>query len=160
MLQDELSLTDSVKIEIFTEGAIKLPYNGINKKFLQTSLVKIAENLKIKNRIITLILTDNKYIQSINKLYRNIDTPTDVISFDYNDDPFPEIDLEVENLGDIYISMEKAEEQSESYKVEFPVEVKRLLVHGVLHLLGYDHEISKKEEERMKSLENKILEKL
>jgi probable rRNA maturation factor len=79
-----------------------------------------------------------------------------VISFAYRDDLFPGINGEIEELGDIYISLEKASEQSLDYEVSLKDELKRLLVHGILHLIGYDHEISDKEDKRMRDMEDKI----
>ncbi len=103
------------------------------------------------------IVTDNTYIQEINNQYRNKNYPTDVISFTEEDD-FPGMeDSGCKFLGDVYLSLEKALEQSTEYKVTFPDEVKRLVVHSILHLIGYDHEISKFEEKRMFQMEDKIL---
>ncbi|MBR2916308.1 MAG: rRNA maturation RNase YbeY [Clostridia bacterium] len=114
---------------------------------------------------ISIMLTDNEEIHSLNKLHRGIDRPTDVLSFpmfDYDEDG--EIDMEEcdfgENgeilLGDIVISLEKAKEQAEEYGHSFEREVGFLTAHSLLHLLGYDH-MEPDEEKEMFSLQEEIL---
>ena len=143
-------------IGIFVEGDISLPYNSIGKKFFVSTTEKIFGIIDIDNISVNIILTDNKFIQSINKDYRKKNRPTDVISFAYRDDLFPSLNGKIEELGDIYISLEKASEQASDYGVSLKDELKRLLIHGILHLIGYDHEISAKEAKRMSGLEEKI----
>ena len=157
-------------IGIFTEGHISLPYNSIGKKFFTATAERVLNILDIDNISINIILTDNKFIRSINKDYRKKNSPTDVISFAYrdkisldetsHDESFPSIAGEIEELGDIYISVEKASEQSLDYRVSLKDELKRLLIHGILHLVGYDHEISDEENKRMNDLEDKIFNKI
>ena len=96
----------------------------------------IIEN--ILNCYFDVIIVDNKAIRAINKKYRYVDKETDVISFaleDNNKVVIPEIRL----LGDIYISIDKAREQSIEYEHSLNREISFLAVHGLLHLLGYDH---------------------
>ena len=147
-------------IKVFLEGDISLPYNNIGKKFFTATTEKVFNIINIDNISINIILTDNKFIRSINKKYRKKNSPTDVISFAYRDDLFPSIDSEIEELGDIYISLEKAAEQSLDYGVSLKDELKRLLIHGILHLIGYDHEISDEEDKRMRDMEDKIFNKI
>lgn len=108
---------------------------------------------------VTLTLVDNAQIHDINKQYRNIDRPTDVISFALNDDVEDEMEIifEVEDeseldpisgmLGDIIISIERAEEQRQEYGHSLERELGFLFVHGFLHLLGYDHDNDEAEKE-------------
>ena len=98
---------------------------------------------------------DNEYIHKINKEYRGVDRPTDVISFALEDEP--DIKLDHRILGDIYISIDKAREQANEYGHSLKRELCFLTVHGVLHLLGYDHMKSKKDEEVMFGKQDKIL---
>lgn len=107
---------------------------------------------------VSITLTNNEYIHKLNKEYRDIDNPTDVLSFAFGDSEAdePEIipDEDVENtdyemLGDIIISVEKAEEQAEEFGHSLKRELSFLTVHGMLHLLGYDH----MEEEERKEME-------
>ena len=143
-------------IGIFVEGDISLPYNNTGKKFFTATAEKIFNIIDIDNISVNIILTDNKFIQSINKDYRKKNRPTDVISFAYRDDLFPSLNGKIEELGDIYISLEKASEQASDYGVSLKDELKRLLIHGILHLIGYDHEISDEEEKKMSGMEERI----
>jgi len=147
-------------IGIFVEGDISLPYNSIGKKFFVSTTEKIFGIIDIDNISVNIILADNKFIQSINKKFRKKNSPTDVISFAYRDDLFPSLNAGIEELGDIYISLEKASEQASGYGVSLKDELKRLLIHGVLHLVGYDHEISDEEEKKMRGLEEEVFNKI
>lgn len=119
------------------------------------------KKLNIKcDPIVSVSIVDNRYIHKINKKYRHIDRPTDVISFAFLDSennydkvlfsPGPVV------LGDIYISLEKAKEQAEEYGHSLHRELSFLFVHGLLHLLGYDH-INEKDEKEMFQLQEEIL---
>lgn len=146
-------------IEIFREGEIRFPFHGIKKGDIRGYAENICALLKLRNAGMTLILTDNLSIRAINKKYRKKDRPTDVISFAFRDSIFPAPGRDVEELGDVYLSLEQAWLQR-GFSASFLDEVKRLLVHGILHLLGYDHEKSKKEEARMRQKEEEILGKM
>ena len=101
---------------------------------------------------ISLTFTDNEGIRELNKKYRNKDVPTDVLSFPMFENGEIEYDDESDEpcaLGDIVISLEKAKSQAEEYGHGIDREVGFLCVHSVLHLLGYDHETSKDDEEYM-----------
>ena len=123
---------------------------------------------------ISLLFVDNNEIREINKDTRGIDKVTDVLSFpmlDYSEDKvfkdiyknkkFDKIYLDGDELvlGDMVLSLERAKEQSIEYNHSFEREVCYLVVHSILHLLGYDHQ-EKKEEERMIALQNQILNEL
>lgn len=92
---------------------------------------------KLENVEFNIIFVDIKKIHEINKTYRNIDRPTDVISFALEDN----LDIELDHrlLGDIYICLEKAHEQAIEYNHSYLRELAFLMIHGLLHLLGYDH---------------------
>lgn len=149
-----------IKTDIFTEGAIKLPYNGINRPFIRKNVKAVFSYKKVDDIHINIILTDNNAIQKVNESWRGKDNPTDVISFAYREEPFPSPCTSPEELGDIYISLEKALEQSANFGVSLEDEMKRLLVHGILHLLGYDHERSPEDKKIMESAESDVLESL
>ena len=112
--------------------------------------------------IISVSFVNNKYIHKINKKYRGIDRETDVISFAFLDGDENKDHLlksqEVVALGDIYISVDKAKEQAQTYGHPLERELSFLFVHGLLHLLGYDH-MTKEDEEVMFSLQEKILQR-
>ncbi len=145
------------KINVFIEGNISLPYKGLKKNNILLIFEKILEILQIRDSGVSLIICNNDYIKKINKLYRHKNKATDVISFAYNEAPFPSPALNTNPLGDIYISLEKASENAPSYGNDLHSEFKRLTVHGILHLLGYDHELSAYRENKMRKKENEIL---
>ncbi len=134
--------------------------NETNEKIEQLVTIKslldfIVTKEKLDNCLFNVILVDNKYIHKINKDYRGIDRETDVISFALEDN-VDEVKLEFRVLGDIYISVEKAQEQALLYGHSFLRELSFLTVHGLLHLLGYDH-IDKKDEEIMFAKQEELL---
>jgi probable rRNA maturation factor len=110
---------------------------------------------KVENAVFNIIFVDNNKIQEINKEYRNKDEKTDVISFALEDNK--DIKLDIRILGDIYISIEKAKEQAKDYGHSLEREISFLTIHGLLHLLGYDH-TNKEEEQKMFELQERILE--
>lgn len=112
----------------------------------------------VSNAILNVIIIDNEKIHAINKEYRKIDRPTDVISFALEDDKtFVKTNFRV--LGDIYISIDKVYEQAKLYGHSVRREISFLTVHGILHLLGYDH-MEKEDELVMFSKQEEILQKL
>ena len=137
--------------ELFNKTEEKLKEIEELKDFLQFSL----DYLKLKNVVFNVIIVDNDEIHKINRECRNVDRPTDVISFALEDDQtFVKTDIRI--LGDIYISIDKAKEQAESYGHSLKREISFLAIHGLLHLLGYDH-MEKEEEEKMFTLQELIL---
>ena len=102
---------------------------------------------------LSVLLTDNSEISELNSQFRSKATPTDVLSFPASED-FEKNKQGM--LGDVVISLERAESQCADFGNTFPEEVHRLLVHGVLHLLGYDHEnVSEEKAREMEALEEK-----
>lgn len=110
---------------------------------------------KLDNLIFNVIIVDNEYIHKLNRDYRNIDRPTDVITFALEDNG--KIELEGGRvLGDIYISIDKAKEQAKEYNHSLKRELSFLMVHGFLHLLGYDH-MNEEDEKIMFDKQERIL---
>ena len=115
---------------------------------------------------VSVTFTDNEGIRELNKKFREMDKPTDVLSFPLFEGGVPEDMEEADEgeekikipLGDIVISMEKALEQATEYGHSFEREVAFLCVHSVLHLLGYDHELSEEDEKDMFRRQDEILE--
>ena len=122
------------------------------KRVLKYALKK--EN--IKNASFSVIIVDDSYIHKINKEYRNIDRPTDVISFALMDNDSCNTDDGILRLGDIYISIDKVKSQAKEYNHSEEREISFLAVHGLLHLLGYDH-MNKKDEKIMFEKQELIL---
>ncbi|MFA6848874.1 MAG: rRNA maturation RNase YbeY [Selenomonadaceae bacterium] len=102
---------------------------------------KVGELYALPTAEVSITLTNNAYIHTLNKTYRQIDRPTDVLSFALNEGLEPDIvdGPEINILGDIIISVERATEQACEYGHSLKREMVFLTVHGMLHLLGYDH---------------------
>ena len=129
-----------------------------NYEYLDEVITKVFEHENVHNAICSIIFVDNEEIHQMNKERRGVDRATDVISFALEDSPddFDEFRI----LGDIFISIPKMQEQAKEYGHSEKRELSFLVVHGLLHLLGYDHMKSKKDEEIMFSLQDEILESL
>lgn len=124
---------------------------------LMKKIVKEAlKTEKVKNATFSIVIVDNKEIHNLNKTYRKIDKPTDVISFALEDNKEEKIFSKKRVLGDIYISIDKAKEQAKEYGHSLKRELCFLSVHGILHLLGYDH-IEKEDEKIMFKKQELIL---
>ena len=122
---------------------------------LEKYLKYVTKKLEIEEAIFNIILVDTEEIHKINKEYRNVDRPTDVISFaleDNNTFRNPEIRM----LGDIYLCIPIAYEQANTYEHSRIREVWFLATHGILHLLGYDH-MNSEEEKKMFHLQEELL---
>ncbi len=117
----------------------------------------VIKKEKLEDTLFNIIITDNTYIHKLNKEYRGVDRPTDVISFALLDNKdFYESDIKI--LGDIYISIDKAKEQALEYGHSLLRELCFLSIHGLLHLLGYDHVLKSDEEIMFKKQEELLLE--
>ena len=111
-----------------------------------------------KDAIMSVTFVDKDFIHNLNKTYRNIDRPTDVISFAFLDDKNEVINGDLPlDLGEIYICYEVAVANRLAYNNSIKREICFLFVHGLLHLLGYDH-MTKEDEEIMFPLQEQILE--
>ena len=115
------------------------------------------KKLKIGDCLFNVIIVDNEYIHQLNKEYRGIDRETDVITFALEDDDT--FTPPVRILGDVYISSDKVKSQALEYGHSVMREFCFLAVHGMLHLLGYDH-MRKEEEEVMFKLQEDILDEM
>jgi pyridoxine 5-phosphate synthase len=113
--------------------------NLISQKLVQLikeKSEKALKLLKLPKKEVSITLTNNSYIQKLNKEYLNRDYPTNVLSF-----PFTKEGIRVSNiLGEIIISVEKAKEEAQAYKLNFENYLLALVIHGLVHLLDYDHE--------------------
>lgn len=128
-----------------------------NYEEIENYVEYLVKELNLDNCMFNIIFITNKEIHKINKEYRNVDRPTDVISFALEDNK----DIEYKDfrlLGDIYISVDRAIEQAREYNHSLKRELCFLSTHGILHLLGYDHQ-TKKEEEIMFTKQKELLEK-
>lgn len=145
---------------------MELDFNTINsdyknyKSIYERLITRTFKHLGLTfDPVISVSFVDNTFIHSLNKDYRGIDRPTDVISFAFLDGEDRETIMNsngVVCLGDIYISLDKANEQAMEYGHSERRELKFLFLHGLLHLLGYDH-MNEEDEKVMFGLQNEIL---
>ena len=133
-------------------------YGYSDYEYLNEVLDYAIKKLKIDNSIFDIIFIDDEEMHKLNKEYRGIDRTTDVLSFALNDNKH--IDTFINSLGDIFISIPKMKSQAIEYGHTEKRELSFLALHGLLHLLGYDHTLGKKEEEEMFGLQKEILSEL
>ena len=153
------------------EQHAEIQYNGISENKEYEEIINKVLNECFKNEgltklklYISITLTVPEEIQKINKEYRNIDKPTDVLSFPmFQKEELEELmqgDYPVEDvLGDIIISIPKVEEQAVEYGHSFERELAYMVVHGFYHLMGYDH-MNDNDKKEMRKKEDEILNKL
>lgn len=134
---------------------------GLNQDELETMFIALFNHVISKfnmdnDIVVSATIVDDETIHKINRDYRNIDKPTDVISFAYEDsgkeDFFP-----YEDLGEIVISLNTAKRQAPLYNHPVERELAFLFIHGFLHLLGYDHVNDEDEAEKMYAKQNELL---
>ena len=113
---------------------------------------KILRLLDLEEVELSIVLCDNAFIHPLNRDYRGKDKPTDVLSFSQREEGDPQDPM----LGDVIISIERAKAQAGDHGNSVSAEISLLLVHGILHLLGYDHE-EDEEAEAMEAKEKEIL---
>ncbi len=127
----------------------------IDKSFVRKVVKHTLKKMEAEKSEVNIIFVGLEEIHEINKTYRGVDRPTDVISFALEDTEDVTV-YEERVLGDIYICLDKVHEQAKEYKHAETREMAFLIVHGLLHLLGYDHMI-KEEEKIMFDLQEEIL---
>ncbi len=148
-------------VSIQVKKGLDFPYKKTDLKSVIITALQIA---KVPGPVeVDCVITDNKTIHRLNKLYRGIDSPTDVLSFGLSDQQpvsdkvaFPVTPGEESYLGEIIISYERAAEQAAEHGNTIKQELNLLMVHGTLHLLGYDHE-DNADARKMRAREKKIL---
>ena len=151
---------DRIKLKIYFENsqtAFRVTY-----KLKMLIRRAILETLRYEDMDgdyeVSVTFTDNEGIHALNREYRSVDRPTDVLSF-------PQIDYELGEcaegmIGDIVLSLERANEQATEFGHSFERECAFLTVHSVLHLLGYDHERSPEDEEEQCQRQRAIIENI
>lgn len=140
------------EVEIFNQTENEIKELDRVKEVIDYAIKK--ENLD--NVGFSIIIVDNSYIHELNKNYRDIDRETDVITFALEDDETIVVGDNKRILGDIYISIDKAESQALEYNHSLERELCFLAVHGFYHLLGYDH-MTKEEEVVMFKKQEEVL---
>jgi len=134
---------------------VKKRVRGVESKLLSKIAHRALEVLGLNKAEFSIVLVSDAQIKRLNKLYRNKDKPTDVLSF-----PIGEKVNGWLILGDIVISVDTAKKQAQELGYSLEEELKRLLVHGLVHLLGYDHELGGEEEKKFFELEEFVLREL
>jgi len=152
-----------MKTYVFFGGKIEADAQTKNliRKAVRTTLrsEKFPEDAEV-----SVTLTDNEEIHVLNREYRGVDRPTDVLSFPMaeDDDNIGDYDMDKNAvlLGDIVVSVEKIEEKAKEYMHSFERELAYLVIHSTLHLLGYDHETGDEDEKEMTEKQDKIIESM
>ena len=135
-----------LRISIDCDPSLKAP----KKKYVKEIIIKILKENEISDCDISIIFGKDQLLSELKNKFFNKNQLTDVIAFRLNDYNL----LKVE--GELYISLPRAEENSKTYREPFTKEVSRLIIHGCLHLLGFDDD-TKMNRNRMTALENKYL---
>ncbi len=127
----------------------------IDRKRLRSSLKRLVRELRCEESELGLLLVDDDQIREFNRAYLNRDRSTNVISFAMREGEFSDINPQL--LGDIILSVETAHRDAAAERIDFMDEVEFLIIHGLLHLLGYEHEnTTAKEARRMKVREREL----
>jgi len=106
---------------------------GLKLRALRSTAQKLLKAANRSGATLSIILVGDARMRSLNRAFRRIDRPTDVLSFPLGDR------TQDKHLGDVVISLDTAERQAADYAAPLQREVERLLIHGILHLLGHDH---------------------
>jgi probable rRNA maturation factor len=130
----------------------------LNQKKIEGKIKKVLQYLKVDEETeISVLFIDDKFIRSLNNKYRGIDKPTDVLSFSLQEGAIKSPEVESNKLlGDIIISAETAQRQADNLNHSLEKELTVLLIHGLLHLTGHDHEKGK-DYKIMREKESEIL---
>jgi len=122
---------------------------------IQQKATDILNALDYHDAELSILIVDDPQIAILNKKYLRRNGPTNVIAFPMRTDQFSNINPEL--LGDVVISIETAEKEGKNIGINMEERFTQLLVHGILHLLGYDHEKSEQEAEKMEKKSEEIL---
>ncbi|MFQ3619869.1 MAG: rRNA maturation RNase YbeY [Spirochaetales bacterium] len=118
---------------------------------------RVLDALRLDNWELSIVFCNNLFIQELNNRFRNKNEPTDVLSFSQLEgEDFPDPEGSPKTAGDLVVSVEMVEVNRTQNDTSWEEELKRLLIHGILHLAGYDHE-QDEEQEQMLSLQDTLL---
>lgn len=155
-------MRNSLKRKIIMSNSISVSFNdeppgSIDPVRVENFISEVLNELNLKNWDISLLFCDDAFIQNLNKQYRDIDAPTDVLSFEQGDEYFDDAGETRFMAGDIVISLDSLRFNAEEFNVEINEELKRLIVHGILHLNGMDHSDNSPEQEMLKFQEELLM---
>ena len=134
------------EIQIFNNH----PDFNVPEELCRKVVTIFSRESRLETNSITVIFVTDEYLKDLHRQYLNDDSYTDVMTFNLGEE-----DLE----GEIYISVDRAREQAQEYGVELENELARLIIHGLLHLQGYDDR-TESERKKMRDLEDRFLEKI
>ncbi|MBE6627350.1 MAG: rRNA maturation RNase YbeY [Ruminococcaceae bacterium] len=155
-----------MKLKVYFENEQELiPLTYKTKMLIRNAIEETLDYEQYGNVCeVSVSFTDNAGIWELNKKFRGIDRPTDVLSFplfDYEgESEEPPVDELMGMLGDVVLSLEQAKAQAEEYGHSFEREVAFLTVHSMLHLLGYDHETGEEDEADMRRRQSEIMDRM
>jgi probable rRNA maturation factor len=115
-----------------------VPRSGVDRRALIATAKRLLANVGERDAGLSLSLVDDESIRTLNRVYRGKDRSTDVLSFGMNGMPHESVER---LLGDIVISIDTARRQAADYDAPLQHEIYRLLIHGLLHITGHDHEL-------------------
>lgn len=152
---DVLNIAELLRLNVPT--AMKYAFESLSNSEYKTRDVSIKDVGGFESIELSVLLCNDEFIRKLNKEWRNEDRATDVLSMSEH---IPDLDLPILMLGDIVISVETAARQAEERGHTLLDEIRILMVHGLLHLLGFDHEISDEAEAEMEKEEELLLKRL
>lgn len=129
------------------------PHEGVSRGTVRRWAERMLVDLEVEDRELSIVLTDDAEIHALNRDYRGKDRPTDVLAFAMDEGEGSEFAGPL--LGDVVISVETARRQASRRKRELEAELRMLLAHGLLHLLGWDHQTD--EEDRLMKARTRAL---
>jgi len=158
---DLTGVNTMLKIQLSTR--IEKPFVGlVSKQWLRRAVKLTLVHTGISSPVeLGLVIAGDETVHELNRSYRSVDRTTDVIAFALSErgtkaEPFVMPPDDVIHLGEVIISYPQAKRQAEEQRHPLEKEMALLVAHGVLHLLGYDHELPE-QEQRMRSMESKVL---
>ncbi|MBU8848312.1 MAG: rRNA maturation RNase YbeY [Desulfobacterales bacterium] len=144
---------EHLKILVDNQQEKRIPTDRISQKTKQ-----ILGALGCDAHEISIVITDNDQIQQLNKKYRGLDKPTNVLAFPMQEGQFADITPGL--LGDVVISCETAQQEADKANLSLDERMSQLLIHGILHLIGFDHEASQKDAQKMEDKSLELLRKI
>lgn len=125
------------RILVSVQEDISVP-EWFNEEKIKAYVCSVLEELKISGEEVSVFFCNDEQIQALNRDYRQIDSPTDILSFE-NGSVYEDEEGEWKEAGDMALSFDTLPVNAEYFEVSENEELKRLLIHGILHLNGYDH---------------------
>ena len=140
-------------MEIQISSQRRIP--GLKNRMIKQKLTRVLKDLDCHEKELSILFTDNERIAQLNESYLGRKGPTNVLAFPMSDGLEPVVESGM--LGDVVISVDTAVAESKDLNETLEHTIDRLLIHGILHLLGYDHEKSKSEAKRMENEEKRLM---